>query len=311
MLIKQSRILRAVFALIAFCVIFQGHNVNAATSKFDRYLNAVVVIRTDTGIGTGFFVTQDGLIMTNNHVVGSGETVTVVQRNGKQSVGRVISVPPGIDLALVYVPVRTTSWLKLANENEYAVGEEVIAIGTAQGLSWSLTRGIVSGVRRLKNTIFIQTDAAINKGNSGGPLILLGSGKVIGMNTLTLRKDTVEGISFAISSRNMAEEFKAFLNEKTRQKSIKMALGTDPSRITPSQTRGPAAETLGALAIKQKEKFASRSISNNSQNNNKSGSENISETANEMNSHFPASSHTSGRGFRQSPCFINSLFNDI
>ncbi|HEX7008034.1 MAG TPA: trypsin-like peptidase domain-containing protein, partial [Alphaproteobacteria bacterium] len=85
------------------------------------------------------------------------------------------------------------------------------AIGTPEGLSWSVSKGIVSALRDLRGLRLVQTDAAINHGNSGGPLIELGSGKVIGVNALSFRKDLAEGLNFAVSAEDVRMTFGRYL----------------------------------------------------------------------------------------------------
>lgn len=82
-----------------------------------------------------------------------------------------------------------------------------MAIGTPMGLEWSVSKGIVSGVRSLDGVEYLQTDTPINSGNSGGPLISLESGKVLGVNTFTVKKDIAEGLNFAIASNEIRNAF--------------------------------------------------------------------------------------------------------
>jgi len=83
----------------------------------------------------------------------------------------------------------------------------VLAIGTPEGFDWSITKGIVSAWRPSANCTLIQTDTAINRGNSGGPLISLKTGKVVGVNTLAFKKHIAEGLNFAVSSQDIIESF--------------------------------------------------------------------------------------------------------
>ena len=189
-------------------------------SKYDQYLNAVVVVRSSVGEGAGFFVTPDGLLVTNHHVVGGDGRVSIILRTGQTTTGTVIALNEAMDLALVSIPGKSPAWLKLARPNDGGVGADVIAIGTAKGLSWSVSRGIISGLRdggdfrigQGQQVLLIQTDAAINPGNSGGPLILLESGRVVGVNTISFKKHIAEGISFAVSADNVRTAFARFLS---------------------------------------------------------------------------------------------------
>jgi S1-C subfamily serine protease len=176
-------------------------------SAYDGFLDSVVVIRAGRSFGTGFFVSGDGLIVTNHHVVEEGASIAVRLRSGKTLLARIVAEHRDKDLALLRVAETGQPWLKLSRGKELKLGGEVIAIGTPQGLSWSISRGIVSAVRDRSSARLIQTDAAINAGNSGGPLIDLGSGMVIGVNTLGIRKDVAEGLNFAVSSEDTLRAF--------------------------------------------------------------------------------------------------------
>ncbi len=197
-------ILISVAVLTAILLWSENHPANATpTSKYDNYLNSVVVIESSDALGTGFFISDKGVIVTNNHVVGDDPTVMVRMRNQKTVTGVVFHLEPASDLAFLSIADKSPHWLELAGPNEGGVGAEVIAIGTAHGLSWSVSKGIISGIRMLDDIRLIQTDAAINVGNSGGPLILLDSGHVVGVNTIGSRKDVAEGIGFAVSADNI------------------------------------------------------------------------------------------------------------
>jgi len=176
-------------------------------SKYDDFLEAVVVIRTGQRVGTGFLVSSDGHILSNSHVVGLERSVSVKLRTGETSIGAVVAIDRSRDLALVKVQPTGLPWLSLAALEDGGIGTDVIAVGTPYGFDWSVSRGIVSAIRRLGDVVVIQTDAAINLGNSGGPLISLQTGRVVGVNTLSFRKDVAEGLGFAVSSQEVLEAF--------------------------------------------------------------------------------------------------------
>jgi S1-C subfamily serine protease len=170
-----------------------------------RTLPAVVSIQSSAGRGTGFFVQPD-LVLTNAHVVGT-QTMVQLQGVGASYSARVKSVSPGTDLALIEVPGANASQatLQLGTAGNLRVGQDVIAIGSALGvLSNTVTRGIVSAVRRAGTVTLIQTDAAINPGNSGGPLIDRTSGLVIGINSMRVAQRAGEGLAFAVASDHAA-----------------------------------------------------------------------------------------------------------
>lgn len=99
------------------------------------------------GMGSGFFITADGYIITNNHVVDRDRTVSITLRNGKTIFGDVLSTDSERDLALIKVDGNHYPWLKLGKLTDSRVGEDVIAIGAPEGLDWSVSKGIVSAIR--------------------------------------------------------------------------------------------------------------------------------------------------------------------
>ncbi|MBU6429736.1 MAG: trypsin-like peptidase domain-containing protein, partial [Cyanobacteria bacterium REEB65] len=151
------------------------------------------------GIGSGFIIDPDGLIVTNNHVVEGSTQLTVTMPDGTKYKGRVVGKDPGTDLALVKIDAHHLPTLPLANPKSLRVGEYVVAIGSPLGLQHTVTAGILSAMNRdveLNPRVgFLQTDAPINPGNSGGPLLNL-RGQVIGVNSAVARGG--QGIGFAI-----------------------------------------------------------------------------------------------------------------
>lgn len=162
--------------------------------RLDDVLKAVVgITHTDGGrgqaLGSGFIATPGGLVVTNAHVVAGTADVQVILRDGSRVWARVADTDPSRDVALVRLP-RGVSYPSLDVEPTSAVrvGESVWAVGFpySESLAFTVTRGIVSGVRTLPDgSRFVQHDAAINPGNSGGPLVG-GSGRVLGINTWKL-----------------------------------------------------------------------------------------------------------------------------
>ena len=155
------------------------------------------------GQGSGFILSEDGYILTNNHVVGGAEKITVRLEDGQEYRAETIGTDPHSDIAVIKIDAEKLPALDLGDSDKLEVGEWVLAIGNPFGLSHTLTAGIVSAKGRSSLGLadyenFIQTDAAINPGNSGGPLINL-DGKVVGMNTaIFTRNGGYMGIGFAI-----------------------------------------------------------------------------------------------------------------
>ena len=159
---------------------------------------AVVSIHAGSSRGTGFYVRPD-TILTNVHVIQGHSSVDIVAGDSKRT-ARVVRTSPGHDLAVLQVynadPRQAT--LALGSAGALRVGQEVIAVGSALGvLQNTVTRGIVSAMRRAGAVTLIQTDAAINPGNSGGPLVDR-TGQVIGVNTMKIAREA-ESIGFAVA----------------------------------------------------------------------------------------------------------------
>jgi len=186
----------------------------SAPSKYDPFMDAVVVLKNGSGVGSGFFISPEGYLVTNAHVVEEAPTVTVKYRSGKVTMGEVLESDPSLDLALVKVDERVVSWLKLSPEGEGGAGDAVIAIGAPQGISWSVSTGTITARRVMvgeNGKRVVQTDAAINPGNSGGPLISTASGVVIGVNTFGYSKMLSESLGFAVSSSEVWERFGGYI----------------------------------------------------------------------------------------------------
>ncbi|MHB8789918.1 MAG: DegQ family serine endoprotease [Desulfobulbaceae bacterium] len=155
------------------------------------------------GAGSGFIISPDGLILTNNHVVGEADTITVRLADEREFKAKVIGTDPQSDVALIKIEADNLPVLPLGDSDKLEVGEWVIAIGSPFELNQTVTVGVVSAKGRNRIGIndyenFIQTDAAINPGNSGGPLLNI-HGEAIGMNTAIFsRSGGYMGIGFAI-----------------------------------------------------------------------------------------------------------------
>ena len=164
----------------------------------DAAMPAIVLVETSTGRGSAFYVAHDTLI-TNVHVVGQDQYVTLRRMNGSSVSARVQTRAPNFDIAILKVAPASTSqpYLPMATSNALRPGQEVIVIGSALGtLQNSVSRGIVSGLRNSAGVQLIQSDAAANPGNSGGPM-LDRNGRVVGILTMGYRER--EGLNFAVS----------------------------------------------------------------------------------------------------------------
>jgi serine protease DegQ len=156
-----------------------------------------------SGLGSGVVINSDGYILTNNHVVEAADEIEVAMSDGKRYPATVKGTDPETDIAVVHIAATQLPIITFGDDNNLRLGDVVLAIGNPLGVGQTVTMGIVSGLRRTGlgiNTFenFIQTDAAINQGNSGGALIDA-SGNLVGINSAILSQTGGSiGIGFAI-----------------------------------------------------------------------------------------------------------------
>jgi serine protease Do len=199
------------------------------------------------GAGSGFIIGQDGLIVTNNHVVEGAKELTVTLANKQEYPAKVIGRDPKTDIALVKIePKATLTAVSLGDSDRLRVGDWVVAVGNPFGLSNTVTAGIVSAKKRVIGAgpydDFIQTDAPINPGNSGGPLFNL-KGEVVGINTAIIPNG--QGIGFAVAV-NLAKNLLPQLEAKGSV--TRGYLGVNVQAITPELAKGlNLSDAKGAL----------------------------------------------------------------
>lgn len=156
-----------------------------------------------TDLGSGVIIDADGYVITSHHLIRNASKIYVLLADGRRATPELVGTDPDTDLALLKIGLADLPEIELGVSDQLAIGDIVLAIGNPYGLSQTVTQGIVSatgrgllGLTTFEN--FIQTDAAINRGNSGGALIDA-NGALVGINTATLAEDqSTEGISFAI-----------------------------------------------------------------------------------------------------------------
>lgn len=172
----------------------------------------VVTIRTERSIGTGFVISEDGYIVTNNHIIAGDEEEIQVITYGKTAYEAVLlGQDAERDLALLKIPGEY-DYFELTDSDDLQVGKKVIAIGNPLGLSFTVTEGIISALDRVGpsgNAEYVQTDVSLNPGNSGGPLINT-QGEVIGMNNFKI--GGAENLGFALESNVIRERANIMAN---------------------------------------------------------------------------------------------------
>src|SRR3954463_3531942 len=190
----------------------------------------------ERGLGSGVIVSQDGYILTNNHVVDSADTVKVDLPDTRSFTAKVVGTDPATDLAVVKIDAKSLPTLEIGDSDAVKVGDVVLAVGNPLGIGETVTSGIISAKGRQTPDgsdgyqDFLQTDAAINHGNSGGALVNAG-GQLIGINSQILTPgDGNIGLGFAIPS-NMA---KSVMDQLITNGTVRRAkLGITVQRITP------------------------------------------------------------------------------
>ena len=200
--------------------------------------------RKQQGMGTGFIISADGFILTNNHVVNGADEIMVKLSDGREIKAELKGLDDKLDVALLKISDKAVlPFAELGDSDALEVGEWVMAIGNPFGLAHTVTAGIVSAKGRVIGSgpydDYIQTDASINPGNSGGPLFS-SSGKVIGINTAIIANG--QGIGFAIPinmAKSVAEQLKA------TGKVVRGYLGVNFDRLSPK-----LAKSLGLASDK-------------------------------------------------------------
>jgi len=210
------------------------------------------VMRPRSGLGSGVIVSGDGLILTTAHVINGVDNIFVALFDGSVAEARVIGTDPGTDLAVLKIELEGLPAATFDTETSYRPGDVVMAIGNAFGLNHTVTAGIISATGRGDLNLaafedFIQTDAAINSGNSGGALINA-DGEVIGINSASLSQETgAQGISFAISARLATEVLRQIVEYGSVRRGWLGAVVTDPPLVVLEGEDQPAGVRIARI----------------------------------------------------------------
>ncbi|HLW21144.1 MAG TPA: Do family serine endopeptidase [Cyclobacteriaceae bacterium] len=187
--------------------------------------------REGRGFGSGVIISDDGYIVTNNHVIDNASTVSIALEDNRRYTARVIGTDPTTDLALLKIEEKNLPFVQFGNSDDAQVGEWVLAVGNPFNLNSTVTAGIISakarniGILRDENNnlqveSFIQTDAVVNRGNSGGALVNL-AGELIGINTaIASQTGSFSGYSFAVPSSIVKKVMDDLLEYGTVQRGL-------------------------------------------------------------------------------------------
>ena len=181
----------------------------------EKYQKAIIQIATQNGTGTGFYIKEFDLIVSNNHVVENNAEVTVAGKAFDKALSRVWYTDRKHDLAFLEAPKNIDlPEVLLGNYETLKDGDAVLAIGHPYGLNYTATQGVISKVDRIRDGLkFIQIDAAINPGNSGGPLVDT-DGEVIGVNSFIIKGGDNLGFALPVSYLRQALSYICRTKEK-------------------------------------------------------------------------------------------------
>ncbi len=235
-------------------------------SAVERNAGAVVKIdiikyngtrKITAGSGSGFIISSDGLIFTNSHVIDRADEIIVILPDGRREVADILGKDPDSDFAIIKIFSTGFDLVTLGNSDELKIGQLVIAIGNPYGYQHTVTTGVISALGRtlrsqtgriIENVI--QSDASLNPGNSGGPMID-GQGEVVGLNTAVIRG--AQGLSFSVSI-NTVKEIAGILIKEGRVIRAYLGLMIQEINLHPRLINFFKLESLRGLLITQVEK---------------------------------------------------------
>lgn len=215
--------IRVLLSLLMVVAVLFAPTLSASAIGFEaeKAYESVFVIYSGNSLGGGFSVGEN-CIVTNAHVIEDEENITIISYGGDEHQATVLGINEIEDIAVLVVDDVCFPYLTIADISTMKTGDDIYAIGAPKGMAYTLTKGGVSAKERvIKNSTYIQIDAAINEGNSGGPL-LNDAGQVLGMNTLKISDS--EGIGLAIPINRICEYMKSLGVELTADGNVSKAI---------------------------------------------------------------------------------------
>lgn len=202
---------------------------NAIGFDAEEVYKSVFVVYSGNSLGSGFAIGEN-CIVTNAHVIENVHSITLTSYEGDKYTASLLGIDEDKDIAVLVIKDASFPYLKMANLSTVKIGDDIYAIGAPKGMAYTLTKGTVSAKERIvENESFIQIDAAINEGNSGGPL-LNDVGEVLGMNTMKMTDS--EGIGLAIPANRIASTLKELGVETDTNGNVNSTMNT-PNTTTP------------------------------------------------------------------------------
>jgi uncharacterized protein len=177
----------------------EDRNPSPEPNIFERSAAAVVGVSGPQGKGSAFLITRDGLALTNHHVVDRQGTMKATLRDGRRLAVRVLRSNPEADVALIQINCAADCFTLAPARSNPSIGSEVHVIGNALALDYTLTQGVVSGLRLAGGVTLVQTDAALNPGNSGGPIIDAQTRRVLAIVSWKVTAEGAEGVGFGVA----------------------------------------------------------------------------------------------------------------
>lgn len=202
---RTFKVLLSLFVLAA--VLFASLlPANAIGFNAEEVYKSVFVVYSGNSLGSGFAIGEN-YVITNAHVIANANSITLTNYEGNKYTASLLVIDEDKDIAVLAIKDASFPYLKMAKLATVKIGEDIYAIGAPKGMAYTLTKGTVSAKERIvRDEPFIQIDAAVNKGNSGGPL-LNDAGEVIGM--ITMKMTDSEGIGLAIPTDRIADTLKS------------------------------------------------------------------------------------------------------
>ena len=202
---------------------------NAIGFDAEEVYKSVFVVYSGNSLGSGFAIGEN-CIVTNAHVIENVHSITLTSYEGNKYTASLLGIDEDKDIAVLIIKDASFPYLKMANLSTVKIGDDIYAIGAPKGMAYTLTKGTISTKERIvENESFIQIDAAINEGNSGGPL-LNDAGEVLGMNTMKMTDS--EGIGLAIPADRIASTLKELGVETDTNGNVNSTMNT-PNTTTP------------------------------------------------------------------------------
>lgn len=243
---KPVRVLLSLL-MVAAVLFASASSVSAIGFDAEKAYESVFVVYSGTSLGSGFAIGKN-CVITNAHVIADPNNIAIMTYDGTEYAASLLGINEDEDIAVLVIEKATFPYLTMANLSAVKIGDDIYTIGAPKGMPYTLTKGTISAKERIiREKSYIQIDAAINEGNSGGPL-LNDSGEVLGMNTLKMTDS--EGIGLSIPTDRIENYLKS-LDIETDEK------GNIPDAVQPPNIVAPADNQFNAdKNVEQHEKCA-------------------------------------------------------